>query len=209
MSFKSALLASSTQSSAEQTAAAGGATVVDTISRTVDIGPRLNTRRSALAQDYSAGYNESTGFWHITFTTPSGQSADLQVQFRDGQGQVQKIYNPLTTTTILVKGSASGPQGYATFDVTLVGGRTSTTFTANGTGTVTYQGSTGDLTISNVVIPKQQPAYPTSGSVVCVVNGITITVTFNGTQSATGTYTYKGFTFTFTVDLKTGEVSKT
>ena len=83
-----------------------------------------------------------------------------------------------------------------------------TALSVNGTGTGTYQGASGDVTVSNVVIPKTTGAYPTSGTVTVISGGITITVTFNGTRYAQGTYVYRNKTVTFTIDLETGEVTK-
>jgi len=210
MSFKDGLLVSRAQISSENVTASASTTAVWAIQRAYELAPLLGAGgsgvKSPLAVPFNASYDTATGTWTVAVALETGQRATLLIQFRDGQGQVQRTFN-LQTASILLKGNASGTQGYLDFDLSLTDIRTGVAFTANGTGTATYQGVSGAVTVTNLAVPKVLPPYPTSGTVVVASNGITITVTFDGTQYAEGTYQYRNQTIHFTIDLKTGEVT--
>jgi hypothetical protein len=211
MSFKDGLLASRAETSSQSLSASASTTADWAAHKAYELAPLLGVaggRRSALAQQFTSSYDAATGFWTVSVALDTGQSATLLIQFRDGQGQTQKLFN-LQTASIVLKGQAAGTQGYLQLDLTLTDIRAgSTAFAVNGTGNATYQGTSGTIAVSNLTIPKVLPPYPTSGTIVATVNGIAITLTFNGTQYAQGTYEIRNQTIHFTVNLKTGEVTQ-
>ncbi|MBK9967588.1 MAG: hypothetical protein IPP07_23020 [Holophagales bacterium] len=213
MSFKEGLLVEAEASSAEGLAASAAYTSATVASGAFDLAPRVGVGTSGLAAlaepPFTGSWDEATGTWTISIRLESGQQASFALQFRAASGASMKFYRPSETSSIWAKGTAAGLQGALDFDL-VVGGvmQGVTALSVNGTGTGTYQGASGDVTVSNVVIPKTTGAYPTSGTVTVISGGITITVTFNGTRYAQGTYVYRNKTVTFTIDLETGEVTK-
>jgi hypothetical protein len=222
MSFKDGLLAESAASATEGLAASTATTTVAAIKTTYDIAPRLITlgrppasevlagaSQSVLADPITGVYDPATGWWTVAVNLSTGQSSNLQVRFKDDGGVFQKFFNPLTINTIESKGDAAGLQGALNWDFVLTGTKTtSTTLTTNGSGSGNYQGISGTAAISNLVMPKTVGAWPSSGTMTVSSGGITVTLSFNGTQYATGTYTYHNQTFTFTINLLTGEVTR-
>ena len=207
MSFKEGLLVENAAGAAEGLAAGASATVVAVTRRTLELSLVLGVAgREARARE-DGSYDPATGFWTVSASLVTGQSATFQIQFRDAQGQPQRLYNPLTTASIVTRGSATGLQGHLSFDLVLTGTSLLTPdVTVNGTGTAAWQGASGTVQVNALVVPKQPGAYPKSGTVVVTSGGITVTVTFDGTSTAHGTYTFRNQTIRFTIDLATGEV---
>lgn len=213
MSFKDGLLVEAEASAAEALAASASYTSATVASGTFDLAPRVTSGTGALAAladlPFTGTWDEATGTWTISIRFEGGQQASFALQFRSASGATTKLYRPTETSSIWARGTAAGLQGALDFDLVLGGTLQGVTaVTVNGTGTGTYQGATGDVTVSNVVIPKTTGAYPTSGTVTVISGGITVTVTFDGTRYAHGTYVYRNKTMTFTIDLETGEVTK-
>lgn len=211
MSFKDGLLISRAESSTQSLAASAASTAVWAIHKGYELAPLLgvaSSAKQALAQAFTATYDAATGFWTVSVALDTGQSGTLHIQFRDGQGAVQKLFN-LQTAAMRVYGQASGSQGFLEFDFALTDIRTGVAFIANGIASANYQGTSGTVEVTNLVVPKVLPPYPTGGTIVVTSNGITVTVTFNGTQFAEGTYQLRSQTVHFTINLKTGEVTKT
>ncbi len=153
-------------------------------------------------------YNNSTGYWSINKTTPLGYTIDVRIQFKDGAGNVQKYYNLTTTNTITTEGTITGPEGSVTFNITMTGlTPNSNIYTTNGNGTSSYLGYNGSFEINNLQMSKQEDVYPESGTIIVTSGGQTVTITFNGTDTATGTYSVAGATITFRVNLTTGAIS--
>ena len=212
MSFKDGLLAGNEASSAE-TVSATVATMTESVAQaTWDLAPRLGTTGSiapTATVPFTASYDSATGWWTVSAFLNGTTDAELQVRFEDAQGTAQRLYRPQETERIRVKGSAAGVQGAVVFDLVLTGVKQgSPSIIVNGTCSGTIQGASGDATVANVVIPKTAGAYPSSGTITILSNGITVTLTFNGTKTVAGTYTFRNHTSTFTIDLETGEVTK-
>lgn len=213
MSFKEGLLVEAEASAAEGLAASAATTSATVASGTFDLAPRVTGGGSPLAAlsdlPFTGTWDEATGTWTISIRFESGQQASFALQFRSASGTTTKLYRPTETSSIWAQGTAAGLQGALDFDFVLGGVMQGVaSLTVNGTGSGTYQGASGDVTVANVAIPKTTGAYPTSGTVTVISGGITITVTFNGTRYAQGSYVYRNKTMTFTIDLETGEVTK-
>ncbi len=158
----------------------------------------------AAAIPADATYNNGTGFWSFSVTTLTGESIDVQMKFLDASGKVQKVYNPVTTKKMLLKGDMTGVFGTMTFDLEITGVEAAaSTLTVNGSGTITYMGITGKYTVANVKIPKNA-AYPASGTISMTMYGVTITLTYNGTNMVTATYTWMGHSYSIKINLDTG-----
>ncbi|MEO6326767.1 MAG: hypothetical protein ABIT01_13785 [Thermoanaerobaculia bacterium] len=226
MSFKDGLLSGSQATSTEDASGSTTASITAAVKTSYDVAGRLGTGTIAppfgappfgaqalgsatLVDPISGDYDAVTGFWSVSVNLATGQSANLQVRFKDQSGTIQKFYGPLTTSTIESKGTAAGAQGALTWDFVVTGVRsTSSILTASGSGSGTYQGTGAAVTITTLAIPKSVGSWPTGGTVAIVSNGITVTITFNGTQYATGTYRDKNQSVTFTINLATGEVTR-
>ena len=222
MSFKDGLLAESTASGAETLAASVATSAVSAARTSYDVSPRLAPQGAAPGTGALAGafpspdadpvfgaYDPATGWWTVSTKLDTGQTATVQLRFKDASGGVQVFYNPLTTELVETKGQGAGLQGAITWDLTLLGVKlAATSLTIGGSGSGTYQGTSGTFTVSSVVLPKSAGAYPTSGTVAVTANGLAVTVAFNGTQYASASYSYLGHSVTFTIDLATGEVTR-
>ncbi len=210
MSFKDGLLNETASRTSEVLSGNVSSTVPAVARKCHEIAPKLGVtsrRYETKSGDYTASYDPATGFWTVSLTLETGQTAQFQMQFQDASGTPMKLYNPLQTDRMVAIGSASGSLGSADFNLTLSGAKASSlSLTVNGSGTCLYQGVSGSYDVLNVVQPKVLNAYPTSGTIKAVASGITVTVTFNGTQFATGTYSYRNRSYTFTINLETGEV---
>jgi hypothetical protein len=162
-----------------------------------------------LTYDYLATYDPATGFWSVSLTLLNGQTAQFQLQFQDASGTPMKLYNPLLTDRMIANGSANSSLGTVTFSLVMTGAKAnSAALTVNGTGSGTFQGISGTFEVINLIQPKLPNTYPTSGTIRALASGITVTVTFNGTQYVTGTYSFRNHSYTFTINLETGEVVK-
>ena len=212
MSFKDGLLTETANQTSEGLSALTAQTVPAIARACTTIAPFLGLAGSAHQPslndyDYTATYDQSTGFWTVSLTLPTGQTAQFQMQFQDASGTPSKLYNPLLTERIIANGSATGILGTVSFNLVMTGAKASSVnLTINGTGTGSYQGVSGTFEVINVIQPKVPGSYPISGTIRAVAGAITVTVSFNGTQYATGTYTYRNRSYTFTINLQTGEV---
>lgn len=199
MVFPADALAADSATSTKGVAADATSTVVAAVDKAYTMAATIVLQGS---------YDDATGWWTLDLTLRTGQTAHLQVQFKDGSGAVQKFYNPLTTNSMQVKGSAEGPLGSATYDLTVTGVNTgAASLGVTGSGSAVYEGTYGTFVVSGLTIPKSAGAYPTAGTVTVEVGGVTVTVTFNGTQFAHGSYTMGRVSVPFTINLETGEVT--
>lgn len=165
---------------------------------------------SIAPRDNPPTYDDATGWWTLQIQLSNGTHGTIQVQFRDEGNKIQKFYNPVTTKQIRTKGDLSHPMGPMSFDITLAGvNRTANLLIVNGTGTMEYQSMEGTMTVQNLTIPKTSGSYPSSGTLYFSMEGMEITVTFNGTNTAHGSYSYMGETFTFDINLDTGVITPT
>jgi hypothetical protein len=161
---------------------------------------------TAIALPASATYDE--GWWKITITLTSGETAEIEIQFQNQNQIAQQYYNVNTTFYILVKGSSAGTLGSLTFDLILSGVQaTSNVITVNGTGTSEYMGMTSTFEVTNLKISKTTASYPQSGTIKISFSQTSVTITYNGTQYVTATYTFLGFSYTITINLATGDYS--
>ena len=184
---------------AEGLSAAASTTAIAVPRKTLAIAPSV----AALGT-----YDPTTDTWTVSINLDTGATAELRIQFRTATGGRQQFYNPVTTASIHVAGSASGPNGTVTFDFTLDGTQAAVgALVVNGSGTASGANGTASYTVANLVLPKNL-AYPTSGTIVVVSGAITVTVRFDGTHLAQGTYTFLAVTKHFTIDLDTGQVTR-
>ena len=152
-------------------------------------------------------YNPDTGWWNFSIKLDNNQNASINMQFLDSAGNFHKFFSR-STDRIISNGEGSGSEGSFTYDFTITGvNPTSDTYTINGSGTTTYQGETTSWTVDNMTFNKLEDEYPENGSLAITIEGVTITVTFNGSQTVQVTYTYKGHSYTFTINLETGAIS--
>lgn len=200
MTLRSSSLAENSAPTTAATASSAATTVTWVVDRLYQILLEIQRHGS---------WDPATGWWTVTLALPYGRSAELQVRFEDAQGSPQQYFNPTIVTTIRVKGRATGPQGWVTFDLVITGfGPLSQTLTVNGSGTASYQGVTGTFTVTNLVMPKRPGAYPSSGTiVVSIPPATTATVTFDGSQYAQGAYAMGPATRTFIINMENGDVT--
>ncbi|MGV8038673.1 MAG: hypothetical protein AB2L07_00835 [Thermoanaerobaculaceae bacterium] len=190
---------------------AGGseAMAADLSASAASTGTAVIDKAWAIAQTIAlyGSYDEQTGWWTVDITLRNTASAHFQVQFRDSGGTPSKLFNPLVTTTVLTKGTATGLLGRVEYDFSFAGTNLgSDNLTINGSGSVEYQGIGAGYAVTNLVQPKSGH-YPTAGTIVVTTGPIVVTVSFNGTSTATGTYTVGLLTRQFQINLDTGEVT--
>lgn len=148
------------------------------------------------------------GWWSFMSELPNGLSAQIQIQLKEQNGNIQKFYNPLTTYYILGKGITTGIQGSIDFNFTLIGVNVSSVFfVVYGNAQVNYQGTVANVEVKDLKISKQSNSYPSGGTIVIWIYGAKVTITFDGSRYAHGTFIYNNTTYEFTIDLETGQVS--
>ena len=124
------------------------------------------------------------------------------IRYFDAQGREQPVYNPSTTARATVKGTCVNSGISALVDLVLDDMQAALpAYLVNGTIQGTYEGQLVNGTLTNVRIPKQGCAYPTSGDLNARMDQTTIVVHFDGSTTVTGTYTVGGQTVTFTIPL--------
>lgn len=198
MMFPARVLAGSSEASAADLSASAASTATAVIDKTWAIAQTIALYGS---------YDEQSGWWTVDMTLRNTASAHFQVQFRDSGGNPSKFFNPLTVTTILTRGHATGVLGRVEYDFTVSGTQqVSPNLTVNGSGTVEYQGVQAGYSVTGLVQPKSGH-YPTAGTIVVTSGPIVVTVSFNGTNIATGTCTVGLLTRQFEINLDTGEVT--
>jgi hypothetical protein len=162
--------------------------------------------KCALTMPNNATYDN--GWWSFTIDLPNQHNAQMQIQFKDVNGNIQKFYNTLTTYYIIGKGTASGPKGSVEFNLTLSGlNLSSSYFVVNGDAQAKYQGTTANVEVKDFKMPKEFNKYPTDGTITVWVLGAKVTITFNGTRFAHGSFIYNSVTYEFTIDLESGQIS--
>jgi len=125
------------------------------------------------------------------------------VRYFNAQGQEQAEYDQVTTARVTAKGTCAGSGITTTVDLTLDDMQWSRpSFLANGTTLGTYDGLSVHGEAKNLRVPRQPCAYPTGGELVARVQGISITVIFNGTATATATYSRAGENVSFAIPLE-------
>ena len=107
--------------------------------------------KCALTMPNNATYDN--GWWSFTIDLPNQHNAQMQIQFKDVNGNIQKFYNTLTTYYIIGKGTASGPKGSVEFNLTLSGlNLSSSYFVVNGDAQAKYQGTTANVEVKDFKI---------------------------------------------------------
>ena len=125
------------------------------------------------------------------------------VKYFNAQGQEQSAYNPTTTTRITGKGPCQTSQGVVTVDVVVDDmQQSSSTMLINGTASGTYEGHPVTGTIANLRWSKQLCGAPSTGTIVALLDGTTITVRFDGSLNATATYNWNGATVSFLIPME-------
>lgn len=212
MVFRDGLLSDKSASTSENVAGSSSSNTVSAAEAAYKTGVTITAGPGSIAPLATIPpiYDPISGTWTVQVTLSTGQSGIAHIGFKDASGAQQKFYNALTTTTMTATGQAWGTQGNVTFDFVLGGVNASaSSYVVNGSGSGSARGTTGTFTVTSVVIPKAVGSWPTSGTVSVQALGVTVTVTFNGTSTVTGTYTYLNQTRSFTVNLATGEVTRT
>jgi len=178
---------------------------------------------------------------HCESHTRGGLTVTRTCVFKDAAGNVQQAYDPNTTASVAIHAVIDGEVSHDRWSATVhrvrdlvVSGLAGdeTTRTWNGTGSSSVSRSrhadgnaartydvTGDLTVTNVVIPapRTDDSWPLSGTItkhftIKVTGGPrdgqtherTVTVTFNGTRLVPIVVNGE----TFTLDLKTRRIDK-
>jgi hypothetical protein len=155
----------------------------------------------------STSYNPNTGWWSFSITLEDGQGADVKIRFLDSSGNFHKYYS-ISINRIETTGEGSGSNGSFDWDFVITGvGIGSTSYVVNGNGTAKYGATSCTYSVSDMKIKKSGDGIPESGSMTVSVGDVTVTVTFNGTESVEVTYRYLGMSYTVTINLKTGAVT--
>ena len=207
MSFKDSLLVEGVDTAAAKNAANLAVSTAALTRAVWDVAPRVGVQpvgKTVVAEiPFTARWDDATQTWTVDMTLSTGQTASVKIQFRDAAGTPSKLYRATDTNSIWIYGTA----GNGSFDLTVSGVKAGVAnLTANGTVSGSYQGTSGTGTVANLVIPKTAGAYPTTGTIVVQSDGITVTVTFDGTRYAQGTYEFRALTVRFTINLDTGEI---
>jgi len=157
-------------------------------------------------QSDSFNYDSSTGWWTLQTTLSTGESATIKIQFIDSNGNFRKFFTYLIVK-IKSEGTITGTNGNLTYlmDITnLQDGNPEVIF--NGSGSVTYMGVTSTYTLNNIIASGYND-YAQSGTLSVMIDGVTVSVNYNGTSKITVSFSYNGNNYTFTIDLETGTVS--
>ncbi|MGE5342226.1 MAG: hypothetical protein ACM3SY_12185 [Candidatus Omnitrophota bacterium] len=194
----------------EQTAGYSAATMTDVMGKVIQTASTLGGVGSSMSSDSPMAfeYNESTGWWTFTISLSILQTATIRVQFNDASGNFHKFYNQNSTTSIKSTGEGSGTSGSFSysFTITQMGNQYSAVL-VNGSGSVTYQGTSSTFSMTNVALNKNQDAIPDGGQMAVNVQGCAFTIGFNGSTTIPVTFTYQGHSYTMTVNLATGQIS--
>jgi hypothetical protein len=161
-------------------------------------------KRALGIQGLQSGVSPASGLSGITAydVVPSACSG-ATVKYFNAQGQEQSAYDPTTTTRITGQGPCQTSQGVVVVDVVVDDmQQSSSTMLINGTASGTYEGDPVTGTIANVRWSKQLCGPPSTGTIVALINGITVTVRFDGSLNATATYEWKGATLSFLIPMK-------
>ncbi len=173
----------------------------------VTIGAASASYEAATDLPPDATFDPTTGFWQLTKTLPFNMVSEMETQFQDAAGNVQRSFVPGSTAVVLTRGMGSGDKGSITWDLTLTDVDLSTaTYTVNGNGTVTTMGMTGTYRVDDVIMPTSGQGHPQSGTATILFDNGTVTIQFNGTNMAPATYMLGGVTVNFTINLDTGEI---
>ena len=192
--------------SIEKSVAFTAAVLNSTGSTVMNTSSGLNSFFRDNLQSNGLNYNPVTGWWTLETTLETGESAEIQIQFIDSHGDFRKFYTNIIKR-INTKGTITGNNGSLTFEMNITGledGDEDVIF--NGSGSVTYMGVTSTFTVNNVVSVGYND-YATSGTITVNIEGVTISVNYNGTSKITVSFTYNGHNYTFTIDLETGNIS--
>jgi hypothetical protein len=189
-----------------------------TAATVTDLGGKLFAIAIGFNLDFAGGrtehsllndlsYDPNTGWWSLSIDLDNGQNADIYLRFLDSSGSFHQFFGR-STDHIQSNGSGSGTDGSFTYDFTIIGvSPVSSTYTIDGSGTTSYQGKTTSWTVDNMTFNKQEDEYPESGLLSITIDGVTITVTFTGSQMVQVTYSYNGHSYTITINLETGEIT--
>ena len=128
--------------------------------------------------------------------------SSMTVHFLAASGLEQAVYDAERTTRVVVSGTCAAVGSSTTVNMTIDGVQASSAaVVVNGTAVGNYQGMAVAATITDLRVPRQGCAIPTSGEVRATTPEVSASVTFNGTSTATGTYTRGPSSFTFQVAL--------
>ena len=151
-------------------------------------------------------YNATTGWWSLELSLSTGESFSVMAQFMDVNGTHHKFIN-LNTHSFATKIDAVWSVGSFGVNITFTGiNLSSNVLTVNGTGTVTFLGETSGFSANNLKIRKFFSIFPLGGTMTVSVGGISLSITYDGTQYAIVTYSHNGDSFTFTINLIDGTI---
>lgn len=181
------------------------ASTLNSIGSTVmDSSGGLSSPPLNLTQYKTATYDPSTGWWTFTITLSTGENGSIQIQFLDSKNNFRKFYSKLITK-IKSKGTLSGNSGSITYEMEITD-LSGDDAVFNGSGSVTYMDITSTFTLNNIIASGYND-YALSGTLTVSIEGIIISINYNGTSKITVTYSYNGHSYTFTIDLETGTIS--
>ncbi len=151
-------------------------------------------------------YDTLTGWWTLQTSLSTGENAELQFQFIDSHGDFRKFYSNLIVK-INTKGTISGSSGDLNFNIEITG------FTngdeevvLNGSGSISYLGSSGSFNLNNVTVAGYSD-YAVSGTLTVVIEGVSVSISYNGNSKIIVTFNYNGKNYSFTINLDTGNIS--
>lgn len=156
-------------------------------------------------------YNPATGWWSFQASLSNGQSSQVKFRFIDVNGNVKK-YPDDTVQRLQTEGTGSGPNGSFSWDLDInqISVHSSSGYIiVDGDGTAATEGISVTWSLSDVHIDKlSTDIFPESGTMTLQYSGITIKITFNGSETVTVTYSYKGLSYTFKINLTTGQITR-
>ena len=154
-------------------------------------------------------YDAATGWWSFTLFLEIGQDANIQFKFLDASEGSQKFFGP-DTTYIASTGQSNGIVCYFYYDVTVTVGEDQT-YVINGNGVTVYKDIREPFTIENLVLKSSSSVdnntYPSSGRLISTVGGVTVDISFIGTELVQISYTVQGVLYTITFNLVTFEIT--
>jgi hypothetical protein len=168
-------------------------------------GLDIEINKEKKATGFNANYNSNTGWWSVTLDY-NGYKANLNIQLKDGNGNIQKNYN-CDTEKFYIKGTGTGPEVEFDIDWTLSGvGCDSQSYTVNGTGTMQVSGESVSINLSKTSV-KKNGVNLSAGQMSIEVAGIVFELNFDGNSIITVNYSYMGKNYSITINIITGEVN--
>jgi len=157
------------------------------------------------ASGFNANYNANTGWWTVSLDY-DGYNANMSIQLRDKNGNIQKNYD-CNTEKFYIKGNGTGPDVEFDIDWVLTGvGCNSTNYTVNGSGTMQVSDDSVSINLSETIV-KKNGVNLLAGQLSVEVAGIVFELDFDGNSIITVNYSYMGKEYSIKVNIITGEVS--